>query len=105
MSTKYGRTYMSVNGKLFEPPTIIVSASGVKVANFELEVIEWDKNTKQDTFSYVPVTVFAALADIVESRCNVGEKYTVDGRIVAERYTDKNGVERSGIKLIGNKIV
>jgi single-strand DNA-binding protein len=97
---------MSVNkiiivGNVGQTPTIR-TAGETKVASFTVATTERFKD-KEET-EWHNVSVFGKLAEVVEKYIDKGTQLYVEGRIKTEKYTDKNGVERTATRVIANTI-
>ena len=97
---------MSVNkiiivGNVGQTPTIR-TAGETKIASFTVATTERFKD-KEET-EWHNVSVFGKLAEVVEKYVDKGTQLYVEGRIKTEKYTDKNGVERTATRVIANTI-
>lgn len=97
---------MSVNkliiiGNVGQTPTIR-TAGETKIASFTVATTERFKD-KEET-EWHNVSVFGKLAEVVEKYVDKGSQLYVEGRIKTEKYTDKNGVERTATRVIANNI-
>ena len=97
---------MSVNkiiivGNVGQTPTIR-TAGETKIASFTVATTERFKD-KEET-EWHNVSVFGKLAEVVEKYVDTGTQLYVEGRIKTEKYTDKNGVERTATRVIANTI-
>ena len=50
------------------------------------------------------MATFGRLAEIVGEYVKKGTKVYVEGKLKTEKYTDKNGVEKSATKIIAEKV-
>lgn len=83
-------------GRLSADPEIKTSQSGVNVGKFTLAV-ERDKGSKNEEkiTDFIPCTVFGKVAEFVEKWFKKGSPMIVVGRIESNKYTDKDGNNRT----------
>lgn len=92
-------------GNVGADPDIITTNNGKIIAKLVIATSEkWtDKNTgeKQEMTEWHRVTVFSeGLAKVVRNYIQKGSKVLIEGKIVTEKYTDKDGVEKYSTKII-----
>lgn len=91
-------------GNVGGDPEIRTLPSGSKVANFSLATSEsyTDRNgQKQTQTEWHRIEIWDGLAGIVEQYVRKGDPLFVEGKIRNEKWTDQNGVEKSGVKIRG----
>ena len=85
-------------GNLGRDPEIRHTQSGDKIANLNLATSErWkDRNSGeyQERTEWHRVTVFGALADVVDKYVRKGSKVYIEGALKTRKWQDKDGQER-----------
>ncbi len=90
-------------GNVGRDPEIRFTQAGDPVANFSVATSEsWtDKSgQKQEKTEWHNVTVFGKLAEVVKNYVNKGSKLLVEGKLVTEKYTGKDGTEKRSTKIV-----
>ena len=91
-------------GNVGGDPEIRTLPSGSKVANFSLATSEsyTDRNGQRQTQTeWHRIEMWDGLAGIAEQYVRKGDPIFVEGKIRNEKWTDQNGVERSGVRIRG----
>lgn len=91
-------------GNVGGDPEIRSLQSGSKVANFSLATSEsyTDRNGQRQTQTeWHRIEMWDGLAGIAEQYVRKGDQIFVEGKIRNEKWTDQNGVERSGVRIRG----
>lgn len=89
-------------GNVGSDPTIRVTPSGDTVANFSIATTDvWkDKNgQKQEKTEWHRLVAYRKLAEIIRDYVKSGSSIYVEGRLVSNKYTDKNGIDREAINI------
>lgn len=89
-------------GNVGGDPEIRTLPNGSKVANFSLATSEsYTDRTgqKQTQTEWHRIELWDGLAGIAEQYVKKGDPLYVEGSIRNEKWTDKNGVERSGVRI------
>ena len=104
---------IQVIGNVGKDPQIRSMPSGDLVANFSVATSEkWrDKSGEMMTKTeWHNVTCFGKLAEIAEKYIKSGKMVFIQGSLVTQKYTDKNGVEKTSthvkadtIRLLGGE--
>ena len=104
---------IQVIGNVGKDPQIRAMPSGDLVANFSVATSEkWrDKSGEIMTKTeWHNVTCFGKLAEIAEKYIKSGKMVFIQGSLVTQKYTDKNGVEKTSthvkadtIRLLGGE--
>jgi len=85
------------------------TADGKAVSNLSIACSEsWkDKNTgeKQQRTEWINIVAFGKLAEIMAEYLHKGSKVFISGKMVTEKYTDKNGIEKYSTKIIANEMI
>lgn len=91
-------------GNVGGDPEIRSLPSGSKVANFSLATSESynDKSgQKQTVTEWHRIELWDGLATIAERYVKKGDPIYIEGKIRNERWTDKDGQEKSGVRIRG----
>ena len=104
---------IQVIGNVGKDPQVRAMPSGDLVANFSVATSEkWrDKSGEMMTKTeWHNVTCFGKLAEIAEKYIKSGKMVFIQGSLVTQKYTDKNGVEKTSthvkadtIRLLGGE--
>lgn len=76
-------------------------AGQTTVTNFSLAV---DNPFKRDDTSFFDVVAFGKTAELLNNYCNKGSKILVEGNLKQDRFTDKEGKNRSVVRVVANRI-
>ena len=76
-------------------------AGKTTVTNFSLAV---DNPFKRDDTSFFDVVAFGKTAELLNNYCSKGSKILVEGNLKQDRFTDKEGNNRSVVRVIANRI-
>lgn len=90
-------------GNCGKDPESRQTASGTSVASVSIAVTE--KYKDKETTEWIPVTFWGKLADVVTGWVFSGSQIYVEGRWTTERWTDKEGNERTSVKVTAEKLV
>ena len=76
-------------------------SNNLKVLNFSIAV---DNPYKKDDVSFFDIVAFGNKAENTAMYCGKGSKVAVDGSVKQERFTDKEGNNRSVVRFNANNI-
>ena len=76
-------------------------AGQTTVTNFSLAV---DNPFKKDDVSFFDVVAFGKTAELLNNYCNKGSKILVEGNLKQDRFTDKEGKNRSVVRVVANRV-
>ena len=76
-------------------------AGQTQVTNFSMAV---DNPFKKDDTSFFDVVAFGRTAELLNNYCGKGSKIGVEGTLKQDRFTDKEGNNRSVIRVNANRI-
>jgi len=83
-----------------------VTPNGLKVCN--LSMVTSKKFTKdgvkQEKVTWHNITLYSKLAEIAELYVGVGDLLYIQGEMDNQKWTDKNGVERTKFFIIGHEL-
>lgn len=98
---------VTISGNLTRDPEIRTSASGSEWATFTVAVNERKKNGEkwEDVSSYIDCKAFGWLASNAVAKLSKGSRAVVHGRLVQERWQDKDGSNRSALRVVADEVV
>ncbi|PTI24598.1 single-stranded DNA-binding protein [Staphylococcus warneri] len=76
-------------------------AGQTQVTNFSMAV---DNPFKKDDTSFFDVVAFGKTAELLNNYCGKGSKIGVEGTLKQDRFTDKEGNNRSVVRINANRI-
>ena len=76
-------------------------AGQTTVTNFSLAV---DNPFKRDDTSFFDVVAFGKTAELLNNYCNKGSKILIEGNLKQDRFTDKEGNNRSVVRVMANRV-
>ncbi|AWV98127.1 single-stranded DNA-binding protein [Arcticibacterium luteifluviistationis] len=94
-------------GNVGGDPEIRTLPSGAKVANFSLATTEtYTDRTgqKQSQTEWHRIEIWEGLANVVEQYVKKGDPLYIEGKIKNEKWTDQNGLEKTGIRIRANSM-
>ena len=97
-----------VSGRLTRDPDIRMTQKGSTVCSFAIannrSYLDPSSNEWKEEVSYMSVTAFGMLADRLKERIKKGTPVIVEGRLVMSEFTDKNGQQRSELRINANRV-
>jgi single-strand DNA-binding protein len=94
-------------GNLTRDPEIKYTPSGTAVADISLAINRTFKvnEEKREETTFVDITLWGRIAEIVGEYCKKGNPLYVEGRLQLEQWDDKeSGQKRSKLKVVGETI-
>ncbi|HBB6316381.1 TPA: single-stranded DNA-binding protein [Staphylococcus delphini] len=76
-------------------------AGQTQVTNFSIAV---DNPFKKDDTSFFEIVAFGKTAELLNNYCGKGSKILIEGSLKQDRFEDKNGNNRSVVRVIANRI-
>lgn len=76
-------------------------AGQTQVTNFSLAV---DNPFKKDDTSFFDIVAFGKTAELLNNYCSKGSKILIEGNLKQDRFQDKEGNNRSVVRVIANRI-
>ncbi|MBE9439709.1 single-stranded DNA-binding protein [Staphylococcus epidermidis] len=76
-------------------------AGQTQVTNFSLAV---DNPFKRDDTSFFDIASFGKTAQLLNDYCGKGSKILIEGNLKQDRFQDKEGNNRSVVRVIANRI-
>lgn len=91
-------------GRLGKEPETQYLQNNDPVCNFSLATSEkWmDKQTgeKREAVEWHNIVLYRKLAEIAQSYCHKGDLVAIDGKIQSQKYTGKDGIERTAYNIV-----
>ncbi|AFK03380.1 single-strand binding protein [Emticicia oligotrophica DSM 17448] len=94
-------------GNLGSDPEVRTLPSGGKVVTFSIATSESYNNKNGERVEQTEwhrIELWDNLANIAEQYLKKGDTAYVEGRIRSEKWTDKDGIERTTVKIRGNAL-
>src|ERR1700688_3548990 len=91
---------VTILGRVGKDPDIRTSGAGNLFANFSVAVDGWARQGEEKKTEWFNCVAFKAKAEVVDRYVKKGDLIFVEGRLQTERYEDKNGVEKTSVKVI-----
>lgn len=94
-------------GRLGKDPEVRYMPNGEAVCNFSVATSEsWkDQNgQRQERTEWHNITMYRKLAEIAGQYLKKGSQVYLEGKIQSQKYTDKNGAERTVYDIIANEM-
>lgn len=88
-----------LHGNLGNDPEVFYSSEGNPVASFNMAF-----HSGKDKTSWIKVTAFKGLAEIVEANLKKGNRVVVAGSLDQEKWQAQDGTPRSTFKVIAHGI-
>jgi single-strand DNA-binding protein len=88
-----------LHGNLGNDPEVFYSSEGNPVASFNMAF-----HSGKDKTSWIKVTAFKSLAEIVETNLKKGNRVVVSGSLDQEKWQAQDGTPRSTFKVIAHSI-
>lgn len=76
-------------------------AGQTQVTNFSMAV---DNPYKRDDTSFFDIVAFGKTAELLNNYCGKGSKILIEGNLKQDRFQDKEGNNRSVVRVIANRI-
>ncbi|MGV3187222.1 single-stranded DNA-binding protein [Staphylococcus hyicus] len=76
-------------------------AGQTQVTNFSMAV---DNPFKRDDASFFDIVAFGKTAELLNNYCGKGSKILIEGNLKQDRFQDKQGNNRSAVRVIANRI-
>lgn len=92
-------------GNLGRDPELQVTSDGTPFTRFSLAVSRTYKTAsgeKREETEWFNIVTWSKLAETCERYLHKGSKVYIEGRLQQRKYTDKNGIERSGVDVIAS---
>ncbi|PTG88730.1 single-stranded DNA-binding protein [Staphylococcus chromogenes] len=77
------------------------TAGQTQVTNFSMAV---DNPFKKDDASFFDIVAFGKTAELLNNYCGKGSKILIEGNLKQDRFQDKQGNNRSAVRVIANRV-
>jgi single-strand DNA-binding protein len=91
-------------GNLGGDPNVNYTKNNTKVANLSVATTTVNTSTGEEVAEWHRVTAFGNQAEAAEKYLSKGSKVYVEGRTQTNKFTDKEGIERSTKEVIANQV-
>lgn len=103
-----GLNKVQIIGNLGRDPEMRYTPSGSAVTNFTVAVNRprrgQDGNTIDET-EWFRVVLWDKLAETANEFLRKGRTVYIEGRLQSRKYTDKDGVEKTSVEIVGNEMI
>lgn len=100
--------FIIVSGRLTRDPDIRATQRGSTVCSFSIannrSYLDQASNEWKEEVSYMSVTAFGPLADRLKERIKKGTPVIVEGRLVMNEFTGKDGQQRRELRISANRV-
>ena len=100
--------FIIVSGRLTRDPDIRATQRGSTVCSFGIannrSYLDPASNEWKEEVSYMSVTAFGQLADRLKERIKKGTPVIVEGRLVMNEFTGKDGQQRRELRISANRV-
>jgi single-strand DNA-binding protein len=94
-------------GRLGRDPETRYMPDGAAITNFSMATSETRKDksgVKQEKTEWHRIVTFARLAEIAGEFLKKGSQVYIEGRLQTNKWTDKDGAEKSTVEVIADKL-
>lgn len=91
---------ITIQGRLTRDPELKTVKDGISVASFTLAV---DRD-RGETADFIDCTAWRSTADFVGKYFQKGSQMIVSGALQSEKYTDKDGKNRTSWKVVADRV-
>ena len=100
--------FIIVSGRLTRDPDIRMTQKGSTVCSFSIannrSYMDPSTNEWKDEVAYISATAFGALADRLKERVKKGTPVIIEGRLVMNEFTGKDGQQRRELRINANRV-
>jgi len=100
--------FIIVSGRLTRDPDIRMTQKGSTVCSFSIannrSYMDPSTNEWKDEVSYMSATAFGSLADRLKERIKKGTPVIVEGRLVMNEFTGKDGQQRRELRINASRV-
>jgi single-strand DNA-binding protein len=96
-----------LTGFLGQAPEVKFTSTEKKYARISLATNDYRRNAKGERVketNWHSIILWEHQATIAEKHLTKGSKITIEGRLVSQYYTDKDGVKHLGIQVVVNEM-
>jgi len=100
--------FIIVSGRLTRDPDIRMTQKGSTVCSFSIannrSYLDPSTNEWKEEVAYMSITAFAGLADRLKEKIRKGTPVIVEGRLVMNEFTGKDGQQRRELRINANRV-
>ena len=100
--------FIIVSGRLTRDPDIRMTQKGSTVCSFSIannrSYMDPSTNEWKEEVSYISATAFGSLADRLKERIKKGTPVILEGRLVMNEFTGKDGQQRRELRINANRV-
>lgn len=87
-----------LEGTLGRDPELRFLNDGSPVCNVSVAVSRWDSKNKEEVTDWHDAVIFGRQAEYIGNHAKKGSEISLEGVLVKETYTDKDGQKRTAVK-------
>lgn len=95
---------VSLVGRAGRDPEIRYFESGTAVASFALAVDGWNRDAGEKNTHWIDLKIWGKVAQVAADYVRKGSMLAISGRIEQERWTTKQGDNRSKLVVVVNQL-
>ena len=100
--------FIIVSGRLTRDPDIRMTQKGSTVCSFSIAnnraYLDPSTNEWKEEVAYISTTAFGSLADRLKERVKKGTPVIIEGRLVMNEFTTKDGQQRRELRINANRV-
>lgn len=100
--------FIIVSGRLTRDPDIRMTQKGSTVCSFSIannrSYMDPSTNEWKEEVSYISATAFGSLADRLKEKIKKGTPVIVEGRLVMNEFTGKDGQQRRDLRINASRV-
>lgn len=90
-----------IMGRICNEPELKTTNSGISVTKFTVAVDrQYQKQGEEKVTDFIPCTAFRNTAEFISKYFSKGSLIAVQGSLTTNKYTDKNGQNRTGFEIL-----
>jgi single-strand DNA-binding protein len=91
-------------GNLGRDAELRYTPQGTPVCDFSVASTEKGYNGREDTTTWVRVSIWGKLGETLKEYLKKGQQVAVSGKVQLREYTDRDGNKRSSLELKANEV-
>ncbi len=100
--------FIIVSGRLTRDPDIRMTQKGSTVCSFSIannrSYMDPSTNEWKEEVSYISATAFGSLADRLKEKIKKGTPVILEGRLVMNEFTGKDGQQRRDLRINASRV-
>jgi len=100
--------FIIVSGRLTRDPDIRMTQKGSTVCSFSIannrSYMDPSTNEWKEEVSYISATAFGSLADRLKERIKKGTPVILEGRLVMNEFTGKDGQQKRDLRINASRV-